>query len=248
MKTPMISRALRALFALLVMPAVASCAPVTGGGAAAHTAVPAPKVDAPLTSHSDNANAVLAGGCFWGMQWVFEHVPGVVNVTSGYSGGAATTAAYERVSEGDTGHAEAVRITYDPSKVSYGQLLRVYFSVATDPTQLDRQGPDTGTQYRGVVFYANPEQQRIAKAYIAQLGAAHAFARPIVTQLVPLEAFYPAENYHQDYARLHPDALYIAINDAPKVAALQRELPNLYRAQPVIWHDVTSNVISVDLH
>ncbi|HET7591884.1 MAG TPA: peptide-methionine (S)-S-oxide reductase MsrA [Rhodanobacteraceae bacterium] len=248
MKTPMISVTLRTLFVLLVIPAVASCAPLTDAGAAAHTAVPVPKVDAPLASRSGNATAVLAGGCFWGMQWVFEHVPGVVNVTSGYSGGAATTAAYGQVSEGDTGHAEAVRITYDPSRVTYGQLLRVYFSVATDPTELDRQGPDTGTQYRGVVFYADPEQQEVAKAYIAQLGAAHVFARPIVTQLVPLKAFYPAENYHQDYARLHPDALYIAINDAPKVAALQRELPDLYRAQPVVWHDATSNVITVDLH
>jgi peptide-methionine (S)-S-oxide reductase len=244
----MISGTLQTLFALLVIPAVASCAPVADGGTAAHTAVPVPKVDAPLASRSGNATAVLAGGCFWGMQWVFEHVPGVVNVTSGYSGGAATTAAYGQVSEGDTGHAEAVRITYDPSRVTYGQLLRVYFSVATDPTELDRQGPDTGTQYRGVVFYADPEQQEVAKAYIAQLGAAHVFARPIVTQLVPLKAFYPAENYHQDYARLHPDALYIAINDAPKVAALQRELPDLYRAQPVVWHDATSNVITVDLH
>ena len=141
-----------------------------------------------------------------------------------------------------------MRIAYDPSKVSYGQLLRVYFSVATDPTELNRQGPDTGTQYRGVIFYANPEQQKIAKAYIAQLTAMHAFAAPIVTQVVPFKAFFPAEDYHQDYARLHPDALYIAINDAPKVVALQRALPKLYRAQPVIWHDLDSNVITVDLH
>ncbi len=249
MQTPMIPRALCTLFALLMLPAVAACAPVTGGrAAAAYTAVPAPKVDAPLASHSGNATAVLAGGCFWGLQWVFEHVPGVTNVTSGYSGGIAATAAYEQVSEGDTGHAETVRIAYDPSKVSYGQLLRVYFSVATNPTELNRQGPDTGTQYRGVIFYANPEQQKIAKAYIAQLTAMHAFAAPIVTQVVPFKAFFPAEDYHQDYARLHPDALYIAINDAPKVVALQRALPKLYRAQPVIWHDLDSNVITVDLH
>ena len=244
----MISRTLRALLMLLMMPAVASCATATNDAVAAHAAVPAPSVDAPLANHSGKATAVLAGGCFWGVQWVFEHVPGVSNVTSGYSGGAAATATYEQVSEGDTGHAETVRIVYDPSKVTYGQLLRVYFSVATNPTELNRQGPDAGTQYRGAIFYANPEQQRIAKDYIAQLGAAHAFAAPIVTQVVPFEAFYPAEDYHQDYARLHPDALYIAINDAPKVASLQRALPNLYRAQPVIWHAEHPTTIMVDLH
>ena len=244
----MISRTLRALLMLLMMPAVTSCATATDDAVAAHAAVPAPSVDAPLANHSGKATAVLAGGCFWGVQWVFEHVPGVSNVTSGYSGGAAATATYEQVSEGDTGHAETVRIVYDPSKVTYGQLLRVYFSVATNPTELNRQGPDTGTQYRGAIFYANPEQQRIAKDYIAQLGAAHAFAAPIVTQVVPFEAFYPAEDYHQDYARLHPDALYIAINDAPKVASLQRALPNLYRAQPVIWHAEHPTTIMVDLH
>ena len=141
-----------------------------------------------------------------------------------------------------------MQIHYDPSKVSYGQLLRVYFSVATNPTELDRQGPDTGTQYRGVIFYTNPEQQKIAREYIAQLIAAHAFAAPIVTEVVPFRAFYRAEDYHQDYARLNPDALYIAINDAPKVAALQRELPKLYRATPVIWRDDHPQVISVEVH
>jgi peptide-methionine (S)-S-oxide reductase len=190
----------------------------------------------------------LAGGCFWGLQWVFEHVPGVTNVTSGYSGGAAGTATYEQVSEGDTGHAETVRIAYDPSRVSFGQLLRVYFSVATNPTELDRQGPDTGTQYRGVIFYTTPGQRETAKAYIAQLAAAHAYAAPIVTQVVPFKAFYPAEDYHQDYARLHPDALYIAINDAPKVAALKRELPALYDAQPVAWHAGHPDTIMLDVH
>jgi len=244
----MISRTLRALLMLLMMPAVASCATATNDAVAAHAAVPAPIVDAPLANDAGKATAVLAGGCFWGVQWVFEHVPGVSNVTSGYSGGAAATATYEQVSEGDTGHAETVRIVYDPSKVTYGQLLRVYFSVATNPTELNRQGPDAGTQYRGAIFYANPEQQRIAKDYIAQLGAAHAFAAPIVTQVVPFEAFYPAEDYHQDYARLHPEALYIAINDAPKVGSLQHALPNLYRAQPVIWHAKHPTTIMVDLH
>ncbi|MGH8115509.1 MAG: peptide-methionine (S)-S-oxide reductase MsrA [Rhodanobacteraceae bacterium] len=226
---------------------VAACAPAAGSDPAARPA-PAPKVDAALTAHSGTAKAVLAGGCFWGLQWVFEHVPDVTNVTSGYSGGAAATANYERVSEGDTGHAETVEVTYDPSKVSYGQLLRVYFTAATNPTELNRQGPDTGTQYRSVIFYASPEQQKIATDYIAQLTSAHAFPSPIVTQVVPFKAFYPAEDYHQDYARLHPDALYIAINDAPKVVALQRLLPALYSAHPVIWHDPDPSTIMVDVH
>lgn len=237
-----------AIFTLPVVLFLAACTPAVGSDAQAGRAAPAAKVDATPAVQPGTATAVLAGGCFWGMQWVFEHVPGVTNVTSGYSGGAAATAQYERVSTGDTGHAETVEITYDPSRVTFGQLLRVYFSVATNPTELDRQGPDTGTQYRGVIFYTNPEQQKIAREYIAQLTAAHAFAAPIVTQVVPFKAFYRAEDYHQDYARLNPDALYIAINDAPKVAALQRELPGLYRAQPVIWHGDHPKVISVDLH
>lgn len=235
------------IIAVLLLSLVTACAPAANGDTVS-VPVSAPKVDAPLANDAGHATAVLAGGCFWGLQWVFEHVPGVTNVTSGYSGGAAATATYEQVSEGDTGHAETVRIAYDPSKVSYGQLLRVYFSVATDPTELDRQGPDTGSQYRGVIFYATPEQQKIAKAYIAQLGAAHAFAAPIVTQVVPFKAFYPAEEYHQDYARLHPDAPYIAINDAPKVAALQRTLPQLYRATPIVWHAGKPSAIMVDVH
>jgi peptide-methionine (S)-S-oxide reductase len=247
MQNPALSIVLRALFALLVTAALGSCTPVASGDETARAAVPPPRIDAPLAGQPGHATAVLAGGCFWGVQWVFEHVPGVINVTSGYAGGAAANATYERVSDGDTGHAETVRIDYDPSKVSYGQLLRVYFGVATDPTQLNRQGPDTGTQYRGVIFYMTPEQQKVAKAYMAQLTAAHAFAAPIVTQLVPFEAFYPAEDYHQDYARLHPDALYIAINDAPKVIALERELPTLYSARPVIWHADHPGTIMVDL-
>ena len=235
------------IIATLLLALVTACAPAASGGTAA-APMPAPKIDAPLANHAGHATAVLAGGCFWGLQWVFEHVPGVTNVTSGYSGGAAMTATYERVSEGNTGHAETVRIAYDPSKVTYGQLLRVYFSVATDPTELNRQGPDTGTQYRGVIFYTDSGQEKIARDYVAQLGASHAFAAPIVTQIVPFKAFYPAEDYHQDYARLNPDALYIAINDAPKVVALQRELPALYSVRPVIWHDANPRVISVDVH
>ncbi|HXS73774.1 MAG TPA: peptide-methionine (S)-S-oxide reductase MsrA, partial [Rhodanobacteraceae bacterium] len=180
------------------------------------------------------------------VQWVFEHVKGVTNVTAGYSGGAASTAQYERVSEGDTGHAESVRVSFDPAKVSYGQLLRVYFSAATDPTQLNRQGPDTGTQYRGVIFYASPQQQRIAQAYVAQVDAEKVYPAPIVTEIVPFKAFYPAENYHQDYARLNPDAPYIAINDAPKVTQLAKLLPDLYRAQPVVYRP-SSPVIGVSV-
>lgn len=205
-------------------------------------AVPAPKLDAPLAAHSDTQTVVLAGGCFWGMQWVFEHIKGVKQVASGYSGGAAATAHYERVSEGDTGHAESVRVTFDPSQISYGQLLRAYFSVAADPTELNRQGPDSGTQYRGVIFYANPEQKKIVDAYIAQLTAAKVFSAPIVTQVVPFKAFYPAEAYHQDYARLNPDAPYIAINDAPKVTQLQQLLPTLYRAQPVVYQPSSQSI------
>jgi len=197
-------------------------------GDKAITAVPGPAVDAPLASNKSEQTAVVAGGCFWGIQAVFQHVKGVVSATSGYSGGAASTAEYELVSNGDTGHAESVKITYDASQITYGQLLRVFFSVAHDPTQLNRQGPDTGSQYRSVIFYNSDEQKRIADAYIAQLDKVGVFARPIVTQLVPLKAFYPAEAHHQDYARLHPHDLYIVYNDAPKVAHLQQQFPDLY--------------------
>jgi peptide-methionine (S)-S-oxide reductase len=192
------------------------------------TAVPNPAVDAPLASAKSEQTAVIAGGCFWGIQAVFQHVKGVINATSGYSGGAANTAEYERVSNGDTGHAESVKITFDASQITYGQLLRVFFSVAHDPTELNRQGPDTGSQYRSSIFYGNDEQKRIAEAYIAQLDNAKVFPRPIVTQVVPLKAFYPAEAYHQNYAALHPDNPYIIYNDAPKVAHLQQQFPELY--------------------
>jgi peptide-methionine (S)-S-oxide reductase len=207
-------------------------------------AVPAPKLDVPLASKPGTQTAVFAGGCFWGMQWVFEHVKGVTDVTAGYSGGAGDTAYYERVSEGGTGHAESVQVRFDPSKVSYGELLRVYFSVAADPTELNRQGPDIGTQYRSVIFYADPQQQRIARAYIAQLTSAKVYAAPIVTQVVPFRAFYPAEAYHQDYARLNPDAPYIAINDAPKVRRFGKVLPALFRAHPIV-HRAPSSTIGV---
>lgn len=190
--------------------------------------IPDPAQDAPLAKTSSQAAVVFAGGCFWGIQAVFKHVKGVTSATSGYSGGSAATAHYEIVSTGQTGHAESVKIIYDPAKVSFGQLLKVFFSVAHDPTELNRQGPDSGTQYRSVIFFTDPEQKRIAQAYIAQLDSAKAFSSRIVTQLVPLQAFYPAEDYHQNYAELHPNEPYIAINDLPKVEHLRETLPDLY--------------------
>jgi peptide-methionine (S)-S-oxide reductase len=197
-------------------------------GPASRVAMVAPQLDAKLATAKDQRLAVLAGGCFWGVQAVFEHVRGVRQVVAGYSGGAASTADYETVSTGQTGHAESVKITYDPSQITYGQLLRVFFSVAHDPTELNRQGPDQGTQYRSVVFYADAEEQRIAEAYIAQLDQAGVFSAPIATKVVALDGFYPAEAYHQDYAAHHPYDLYIVINDAPKVARLRGTFPDLY--------------------
>src|SRR6202167_512717 len=190
--------------------------------------IPNPAVDAALAKGKSQETAVISGGCFWGIQAVFQHVKGVISATSGYSGGAANTAEYELVSNGDTGHAESVKIVYDPSQITYGQLLRVFFSVAHDPTELNRQGPDTGSQYRSSIFYGNDEQKRIADAYIAQLEKARVFSHPIVTQVVALKAFYPAEAYHQDYATRHPDNPYIVYNDAPKVTHLRQEFPDLY--------------------
>jgi peptide-methionine (S)-S-oxide reductase len=195
---------------------------------ASPAAIPDPVDDAPLAKSKGQQTAVLAGGCFWGVQAVFQHVRGVTSVKSGYSGGPAAKAHYEMVSDGDTGHAESVRITFDPSQVSYGQLLKVFFAVAHDPTQLNRQGPDHGTQYRSAIFFANAEQKRIAQAYIAQLDRTQTFPQKIVTQVVALDSFYEAEAYHQDYATLHPDEPYIAINDLPKVENLRKELPNLF--------------------
>jgi peptide-methionine (S)-S-oxide reductase len=199
-----------------------------GAANATSVAIPDPVLDAPLASTKGEQTAVLAGGCFWGIEAVFEHVNGVTDVTSGYSGGAAETAHYEMVGSGETGHAESVRITYDPSRISYGQLLKVFFAVAHDPTELNRQGPDTGTQYRSAIFYSDDEQKRIAEAYIKQLNQAKVFERPIVTQVSKLDSFYQAENYHQDYAAQHPDDSYIVFNDLPKVANLRRQFPKLY--------------------
>lgn len=190
--------------------------------------LPDPKLDTPPAQSRGSQSAVFAGGCFWGVEAVFEHVKGVTQVVSGYAGGSANTAQYELVSSGTTGHAEAVRVTYDPARISYGQLLKIFFSVAHNPTELDRQGPDTGTQYRSAIFFSNDEQKQVAKAYIAQLQAAHIFARPIVTEVTPLKAFYEAEAYHQNYLVRHPDQPYIVINDLPKLANLQRQFPTLY--------------------
>jgi peptide-methionine (S)-S-oxide reductase len=197
-------------------------------GERAATTIPTPAVDAAVATTKSQQSMVIAGGCFWGIQAVFQHVKGVISATSGYSGGSANTAEYEIVSGGETGHAESVKIVYDPSQITYGQLLRVFFSVAHNPTELNRQGPDTGTQYRSSIFYGSDEQKRIAEAYIAQLDKAKIFPSPIVTQVVPLKAFYPAEAYHQDYAARHPDNPYIFFNDAPKVANLRQQFPDLY--------------------
>ena len=194
--------------------------------------VPAPTLVE--TSPPESEMAVLAGGCFWGVQGVFQHVDGVTAAVSGYAGGARDTAKYPTVSTGDTGHAESVRITFDPHRISYGRLLQIYFSVAHDPTELDRQGPDSGTQYRSAIFTQTPDQARIAEAYIAQLNQAKVFPAPIVTTIEPGKAFYPAEAYHQDYLTLHPNQPYIAINDIPKVKALERLFPKLYLASPVL--------------
>ena len=197
-------------------------------GSGASAAVPSPVVDEAKAESKGKETAVVAGGCFWGIQAVFQHVKGVRSATAGYSGGTVKNPDYEMVSSGETGHAESVQIVYDPSQVSYGELLRVFFSVALDPTELNRQGPDEGTQYRSVIFYSNDEQKHIAEAYIAQLDQAKVYPRKIVTQVVPLQAFYDAEDYHQNYATIHPSDPYIVFNDAPKVANLRKEFPELY--------------------
>jgi peptide-methionine (S)-S-oxide reductase len=199
--------------------------------AAAPAPLPAPEADIPARSVTNPQTAVFAGGCFWGVEAVFRHVKGVSKAVSGYAGGAAKTADYELVSTGMTGHAESVQVTYDPAQVSYGELLRIFFSVAHDPTQLNRQGPDVGTQYRSAVFVSGDEQKRVAQAYIEQLGKAKVFADPIVTQVTPLAGFYPAESYHQNYLALHPTQPYIVMNDLPKLAELKLAFPNQYVAK-----------------
>jgi peptide-methionine (S)-S-oxide reductase len=216
-------RLLTGLLSLVALSALTAC-----DYAAGEAVLPDPAVDAAHKRAGGPQTAVLAGGCFWGVEGVFEHVRGVLDVTSGYAGGRAETANYRAVTTGATGHAESVRITYDPSKISYGQILKVYFSVAHDPTQLNRQGPDMGTQYRSAIFYSNDEQRRVAQSYIDQLQRARAFSRPIVTKVNALGAFYPAENYHQDYMAHHPDQPYIVVHDLPKIEHLRRQFPDLY--------------------
>jgi peptide-methionine (S)-S-oxide reductase len=205
-------------------------------GAEAPVIIPPPAVDNPKAA-GPMQTAVLAGGCFWGVQAVFEHVRGVRKAIAGYAGGERSTADYARVGTGSTGHAESVKIIFDPAKISYGQILQIAFSVVHDPTQLNRQGPDVGPQYRSVIFYADDDQKRIAQAYIAQLDQAHVFARSIVTQVDPLKGFYEAEGYHQDYLIHNPTNLYIATYDVPKVENFKRTFPELYSGQPVLAHN-----------
>jgi peptide-methionine (S)-S-oxide reductase len=204
---------------------LALCAPVLQAGSS--KPFPVPAVDIPAAQDAAPQTAVFAGGCFWGVEAVFEHLEGVTKAVSGFSGGAKTTAHYEIVSTGRTGHAESVQVTFNPKQITYGQLLTVFFSVAHNPTELNRQGPDTGTQYRSVIFYANDEQKRVADAYIQQLNQAKIFKHPIVTEVVPLQAFYPAEAYHQHFLQNNPTYPYIVYNDLPKLAALKKEYPQL---------------------
>ena len=197
-----------------------------------HAAIPDYTGPVPASVPSGDATAVFAGGCFWGVDAVYKHLKGVKKVVSGYSGGSAATARYEMVGSGMTGHAESVEVTYDPSQIAYTDLLKVFFAVAHDPTELNRQGPDVGTQYRSAIFYANAQEKDLAERYIAQLGAAKAFGKPIVTQVAALDKFYPAEAYHQNYLALHPNQPYIVYNDLPKLEALKKEFPDWYRVPP----------------
>jgi peptide-methionine (S)-S-oxide reductase len=234
MPKSILARAPRWSLAVLLAAGVAGALwSMQGRAAERATVIPPPAVDA-AASNEEAQTVVLAGGCFWGVQAVFQHTKGVTKAVSGYAGGTKDTARYNVVSSGSTGHAEAVQITYDPRQISYGRILQIYFSVAHDATQLNRQGPDEVPQYRSAIFFANPEQQRIAQAYIAQLDKARTFKQPIVTQLTKYDAFYPAEAYHQDYATMHPENPYIFYNDLPKVENLKKLFPDLYREQPVL--------------
>jgi len=190
--------------------------------------IPPPSTDVPLATQPGRETAVFAGGCFWGVQAVFQRVKGVLSTETGYSGGSAKTATYQQVCTETTGHAESVQVVYDPSQITYGTLLRIFFSVAHDPTQLNRQGPDQGTSYRSVIFYTNEEQERLAKTYIAQLDKANVFGKPLVTEVTPLKAFYRAEDYHQDYAYHNPNNPYIEVCDRPKIGALKKQFPDLF--------------------
>jgi peptide-methionine (S)-S-oxide reductase len=215
------------LILVLTTMSLNACSTVNASG----FALPNPKIDAPLATTKGTQTAVLAGGCFWGVEAVFENVKGVTKSESGYSGGSKDTAEYYTVASGRSGHAEAVRVTYDPSQITYGQLLKVFFAVAHDPTELNRQGPDIGTQYRSAIFYANEEQKKIAQSYIEQLDQAKVFSEKIVTQVITLEAFYEAEDYHQNYLVNHPNEPYIVHNDMPKLANLKKFLPELVKAK-----------------
>jgi peptide-methionine (S)-S-oxide reductase len=219
--------------AVLALGAVGLFWNVPGRSGEAAVELPAPALDNPKAA-GPVQTAVLAGGCFWGVQGVYQYTKGVKKVLSGYSGGDKSTAEYEKVGTGRTGHAESVEIVFDPKEISYGDILRIYFSVAHDPTQLDRQGPDVGTQYRSAIFFADAQQKKIAEAYIAQLDRARVFRKPIVTRVDPLKGFYPAEAYHQDFMILNPRYPYIVINDLPKVANLKRLFPGQYREKPVM--------------
>jgi peptide-methionine (S)-S-oxide reductase len=220
----LLKRLLRASFAIGFLLSLAACS----ARAAGRAPIPPANADVSLAAKSGKEKAVFAGGCFWGTQSVFERVKGVVATTAGYAGGSASTATYDQVTTETTGHAESVEVVYDPSRITYGQLLRIFFSVAHDPTQLNRQGPDVGTSYRSAIFYVNDEQKGIAQAYIAQLDAAKVFPRPIVTEVTPLKGFYRAEDYHQDYALHNPDNPYILVCDRPKVEALKEQFPELF--------------------
>jgi peptide-methionine (S)-S-oxide reductase len=230
---------LTVFLALAVVLTAGCAAPGPSPRAAAAATVPGPALDEPAAGQGTSETAVLAGGCFWGVQGVYQHVRGVSAAVSGYAGGDASTAQYETVGTGTTGHAESVRITYDPNQVSFGQLLHIFFAVVHDPTELNRQGPDVGTQYRSAIFPQNDVQQKVADAYIAQLNQAKVFDAPIVTRTDRASGFFPAENYHQDYLNSNPTAPYIATNDMPKLDALRQTFPELYRDQPVLVQAVT---------
>jgi peptide-methionine (S)-S-oxide reductase len=228
-----INRRLPPLMAVIAFAAVAAVLWRSVHGAESAVVIAAPAVDNVKTA-GEAETAVLSGGCFWGVQGVFEHVRGVRKVVAGYAGGDRSTAQYETVSSGSTGHAESVKITFDPAEISYGQILQIAFSVVHDPTELNRQGPDAGTQYRSAIFYADDTQKRIAETYIRQLDASHAFARPIVTRVDRLKGFYAAENYHQDYLVHNPTSPYIAMYDLPKIENFKRLFPELYSDRPVL--------------
>jgi peptide-methionine (S)-S-oxide reductase len=231
MQSPIIGRTIAVAIIILLVGWTAFRSLSARPPAAPSAAMPVPALDAPLAPAITQQTAVFAGGCFWGMQAVFEQLRGVNEVVSGYSGGFLKSPSYEAVSMGLTGHAESVRVTYDPLQVTYGQLLMVYFSVAHDPTQWNRQGPDTGSQYRSAIFYTSDEQKRIADSYIARLNAARVYSRSIVTKVEKLDAFYPAEAYHQDYVKNYPDSSYVVMNDLPKLTRLKDQFPSLCRAK-----------------